>query len=119
MLKKKFKLAKQKDIERVQKTGESFFTPLFVIKKYKHAEMQDSRFAVVVSNKIHKNATKRNRLRRVIFGYIEKNFSHIKPNYDVIISTSRKCFDATGKQLQRKALIETLAFGLNKSRLIN
>ena len=115
MLKRKYRLQKQKDINAVHKQGKSFFTKHLIIKVLPN-ELEYSRFTVVVSTKVNKSAVKRNRLRRVIFGYLEK--ASITPGYDCIIIASKNCFEDDKKTLKRNDVISSLEFALKKVGLL-
>lgn len=45
-----------------------------------------SRVAVVVGKKISKSAVKRNRIRRRIFEVLRREWSHIKPRQDIVLT---------------------------------
>lgn len=65
MFHKKNRLAKTKDIQTAFARGRSFFNSLFSVKYVKKVN-ESARFTVVVSTKVSKNATDRNRLKRII-----------------------------------------------------
>ena len=72
MLKKVNRLAKAKDIQKTFARGRTFFNHFFNI-KFLPASLENKAFTVVVSTKVFKNATDRNRLKRIIREYIRKN----------------------------------------------
>ncbi|HVY67561.1 MAG TPA: ribonuclease P protein component [Patescibacteria group bacterium] len=63
MLKKANRLAKSKDIQQTFARGRTFFTPFFTVKFLRRPAGR--RLTVVVSTKVFKNATARNRLKRI------------------------------------------------------
>lgn len=66
MLAKKFKLPIQ---TAVGKKGKVLKTPFFLVKIFSSA-LDFSRFGVVVSSKISKKATERNRLKRRVYDFL-------------------------------------------------
>ena len=113
MLKKEFRLRKQKDFENVFKRGvyssEKFLT-LKVIKN----ELSFSRFGFVVSKKISKKAVERNRVKRLMSESIRLSQEKIKPGYDAVfisrVGMVGKTFEETKKSveklLKRSGLLE-------------
>lgn len=84
MLKKEFRLRKSKEIERAAKGGRSIFVKDLGI-KYLINNLPVSRFAVVVSLKVHKKATKRNKVKRQIREIVRLNLPKIKRGFDLLI----------------------------------
>ncbi len=118
MLKKQNRLTKRTDINRVHTKGTAFFTKLFVMKFIRN-ELDYSRFAIVISSKVHKHAVARNRARRVMHGMLESTLAMIKPGYDIIFILSPRCFSEDKKRLARKALRDTTVFALRSSKLLS
>jgi ribonuclease P protein component len=84
MLKKANRLAKDTDIKTAFARGRTFFNPFFTIKAlYKPGE---KRFTVVISTKVFKNATDRNRLKRLVREYLRKNLSSFKSGNYIIVA---------------------------------
>lgn len=117
MLKRLNRLTKTKDIEKVNKDGKSFFTKFFILKFVKN-NLNNSRVTVVVSTKISKNATKRNRLKRIMREQIRLQYNNIKPGFDLIFYTSKFCLDEKGQIRDKDLLIKSLVFALEKSGLL-
>lgn len=84
MLKKENRLVKAKDIKNTFARGRSFFNPLFSV-KYSILPAT-SKFTVVVSTKVYKNAVERNRLKRIIREFIRKNLTKFKKGNYIIIA---------------------------------
>jgi ribonuclease P protein component len=84
MLKKVNRLAKAKDIQKAFARGRTFFNPFFTVKFV--PSPKPSRFTVVVSTKVFKNAVARNRLKRIIREYLRKNLGSFKKGNYVIIA---------------------------------
>src|SRR5690606_20531225 len=61
-------------------------TPDLTVRYIKNPHRVHSRFAVIISKKVLKKATERNRLRRRIYEVIRTNELHKHTSYDVAIS---------------------------------
>ena len=103
MLKKPYRLSRQKDFGRLKHSGRSFFCPAFRLRCLAN-NLVRSRFAVVVSTKISKKAVVRNRLRRQILEIIRLNLDKIKPGNDFIIAVNQKALGLTSAQLEHEFL---------------
>lgn len=64
-------------------SARSFATPLFLLKVSKN-NLSFSRFGFVVSKKIDKRATGRNKIKRMLRSVIEKNISQIEVGNDIL-----------------------------------
>lgn len=69
----------------VYKNGQAIRSHLITIKYVANSHREHSRFAVVVSKKVHKSAVGRNRMRRRIFEIIREETPHFKPAHDVAV----------------------------------
>lgn len=69
----------------VYKNGQAIRSHLITIKYTKNAHRKTSRFAVVVSKKVHKSAVGRNRIRRRIYEIVRHEIPHFKSPHDVAI----------------------------------
>jgi len=82
MLKKQFRLRKQKDFENVFKKG-TYFSEDFLALKAARNNLPVSRFGFVVSNKISKKAVKRNRIKRLLRESVRLLQKNIRPGFDL------------------------------------
>jgi ribonuclease P protein component len=69
----------------VYKNGQAIRSHLITIKYTKNAHRKHSRFAVVVSKKVHKSAVGRNRIRRRLYEIIRQELPRIQSPHDVVI----------------------------------
>jgi ribonuclease P protein component len=69
----------------VYKNGQAIRSHLVTIKYVENSHREHSRFAVVVSKKVHKRAVGRNRIRRRIYEIIRTELPHFKPAHDVAV----------------------------------
>lgn len=77
MFAKKNRLAKTKDVESTITQGRAFFNPFFRLKVV-FKNQGDSRFTVVVSTKVAKNASLRNRLKRIVREFVKKRLNTLR-----------------------------------------
>lgn len=92
MLKKKYRLLKETKFNK-----EDLYTcPFFVLRLAKN-EKSFSRYGFIVSKKIDKRATVRNRVKRQIRVCIEDNFDKIKPGYDMLFILKKNILGETTK----------------------
>ena len=85
MLAKTYRLAKRSDFDHLFKCGKKINFPIFTI-RYLDNGLNKSRFAVVVSNKISKKATERNKIKRRVREIIRTNLSNFRQHSDLLIS---------------------------------
>lgn len=83
MLKKQFRLRKQKDFENVFSKGVYFSGSFLALKAVKN-NMSVSRFGFIVSNKISKKAVKRNRIKRLLRESVRLSQKNIKSGFDLM-----------------------------------
>lgn len=69
----------------VYKNGQAIRSHLVTIKYVANVHRDHSRFAVVVSKKVHKRAVGRNRMRRRIYEIIRAELPHFKSAHDVAV----------------------------------
>lgn len=112
MLPQTNRLRKEKDVERVFKTGKSVFDPVCGFKFLPNG-LPVSRFAIMVGTKVSKSAVKRNRLRRQIREIIRLNLSKIKIGLDFAFIVRPEA-----KEVDYKVLEDRILFGLKKARLL-
>jgi len=84
MLAKQNRLVKEKDFEKVFKQGRAFYTKLLGV-KISAAQSELNRFGVVISTKISKKATERNKLKRRIRQAVRELDKELKSGFDLVI----------------------------------
>ncbi len=84
MLKKIYRLTKDKDFNRVFKKGNSSFNKILGIKAVKNS-LEYSRFGILVGAKISKKAVLRNKIKRQIREIIKLDLKNIKSGFDYVI----------------------------------
>ena len=83
MLKKEFRLRKQKDFENVFDKGVYFSERYLMLKAVKN-NLPFSRFGFVVSKKVSKKAVERNKVKRLMSESIRLSQKRIKSGFDII-----------------------------------
>ncbi|MEW6407418.1 MAG: ribonuclease P protein component [Patescibacteria group bacterium] len=84
MLPKKFRLSKKKDFERIHKFGKFFGQDFLAIKLIKNNQ-KILRFGFLVSLKISKKATVRNKIKRRLRESVRQKLDKIKTGFDIIV----------------------------------
>lgn len=69
----------------VYKNGQAVRTRIMTVKYINNPRREHSRFAVVVSKKVHKSAVGRNRIRRRIYEIVRLELPKLQPASDVTI----------------------------------
>jgi len=98
MLKKQFRLRKQKDFEEVFKRG-AYFSEKFLVVKIKENSMSISRFGFIVSNKISKKSVKRNRIKRVLRESVRLLQKNVIPGFDVVFISKKDIVNRNFKEM--------------------
>ncbi len=69
----------------VYKNGQAIRSHLITVKYVKNPHRSHSRFAVVVSKKVHKSAVGRNRIRRRIYEVVRQELPSISSPHDIVL----------------------------------
>ncbi|MFH1030642.1 MAG: ribonuclease P protein component [bacterium] len=86
MLRKNYRLTKNKEFENIFKNGKSFYTKILGI-KYIENTLNIPRFGILVSTKISKKAVIRNKIKRRLREILRLHENLIKPGYDIVVLT--------------------------------
>ncbi|MDD2697056.1 MAG: ribonuclease P protein component [Candidatus Pacebacteria bacterium] len=86
MLSKPNRLKQKKDIERVIKKGENFKEKFLVLKTAKN-NLSQSRFGFIVSQKVSKKASTRNKFKREMREIVRKKIKSLKTGRDNLFIT--------------------------------
>lgn len=112
MLKKKYRLRKTKEFERVYQEGKGVKIG-FVALKFVKTELPNSRFGIIVSKKIANKAVKRNKIKRRLREAIRKHLPEIKDGFDIVIFAQPEICDKDFTQIE-----ECLLKNLKKANLL-
>ena len=97
------RLAKKSDIDNLFQRGKRAFSPFFAV-RFSENNRENSRFAIVVANKVTKKATIRNRLRRQVREIIRLNLSKFRDHYDILVNISKECLEKDYWSLEKELL---------------
>lgn len=100
MLAKKYRLKKSGDIKSVLKFGRTLREG-FLTLKVKENNLAGSRFAFLISLKISKKATVRNRLRRKLSEAVLLNLPNIPKNIDAVLIVTSDFSHKTAEELKK------------------
>lgn len=84
MLASKYRLKRSARIEKVKRSGRIIDSEGFTIKALKREDKEPSCYAFVVSTKISKLATQRNRIKRALEHAVRYNQTYIRNGYDFV-----------------------------------
>ncbi len=104
-MKRKYRLRRNSDFQRVRHVGQSYASPLLVL-AFLRNNLDHSRFGFVVSKKLGK-AVRRNKIKRRIREAARLRLQHIAPGYDLVFIARQRATQATYWELA--AAMEELA----------
>ena len=86
MLPKSFRLTEKYDYGTVRRFGRTISSPFFVVSIFKDEKNIDgqTRVGIIITNKIDKRATERNRLKRMVNRYLYENFARFGKGYLIV-----------------------------------
>lgn len=100
MLPSSYRLTKSRDFEKVLKEKKSFFTPLFVLKTTEN-NLDCFRVGIIVSQKISKKATQRNKIKRILREAIRKHLKQIRSGFDIVILSRPAILNKEYKEVEK------------------
>jgi ribonuclease P protein component len=102
MLSARYRFHGHGSLRYVYKNGQAVRTRLLTVKYTRNKHRKHSRFAVVVSKKVHKSAVGRNRIRRRTYEVIRHELPKISSAHDiVVIITSSEVLTLPAPELQQ------------------
>jgi len=117
MLKKQYRLTKNKEFETVTRQGKAVYSPVLLIKNINN-NFNYSRFGFIVSNKVSKKASQRNLIKRRIRDIISQVLDNITKGKDIVIIVSPKIINEQGKVMVYEKIEKNLLNSLHKAKLI-
>ncbi|MFA6250917.1 MAG: ribonuclease P protein component [Candidatus Shapirobacteria bacterium] len=105
MLKKKNRLRKKKDFEKIKRLGEWIRTPIFGALWLKEMA-EEMKFGMVVSKKVSKKATERNKIKRILARLIKNKEDCWKDQKGMVLilvrqSILNKSYDEISKEVEK------------------
>lgn len=114
MLAAPYRLSGQEEFDRVEKEGKIFQSKSFGLAYYNRGDSEYSRFGIVVSNKISKESTKRNRIKRAFRETVRQSMGYIKRGLDVVFLAKKVCLRESTDELMREARSALTVVGIMK-----
>ncbi|MDZ7798842.1 MAG: ribonuclease P protein component [Patescibacteria group bacterium] len=100
MLAKKFRLSKEKAFKKVYQKGKFFFTSNINL-RFANNQAKNTRFGFVISKKISKKATVRNKIKRQLSEIIRKHLNSIVKEKDIIIKVKKPYIKKSFKEKEQ------------------
>jgi len=104
MLKKINRVKSQKAFKQIFAKGAAVQGKNLIIRVFPN-ELGCARFGLIVSSKIDKRATVRNRLRRQLSEIIRSELIKIKPGFDVVVISKKGLAVLSFGEIQRELLV--------------
>ena len=107
-------LAKERRLPVKTKIGKGavFSTPFFTVRIGKNNE-RISRFAFIVNKAVDKRAVIRNKTKRRLRGFVEKEYNNIEPGYDFLFKAKKGLLE-----IKKEDLYETIVEIFKKEKLV-
>ncbi len=99
MIARAYRLRAAADFNKTYKHGRSINADVLYIKIYR-SHLAHSRVAVVASKKVSKRAVVRNRCKRRVIEIIRKDWQHIKPGYNFIVTIKQDVNNVASGELE-------------------
>ncbi len=97
MLAKKFHLP----VQGASRLKSSYRSRHFIFRE-KSNDLSFTRFGVLVSRKVHKLATRRNKIKRAVFNFIRLGKAHLKAGKDVLIIALPQAANLKDEDIQKE-----------------
>ena len=102
MLPKRHRLPLRTELKRVQKNGRLYQGKLFSLLVCQQINDSPSRFAFIISTKIHKKAVERNRIRRLLTEAIRGNLANVKPGNEAVFLVKKAILKKQFKEVEEE-----------------
>lgn len=102
MLAAKYTLKGTSNFERVEKQGRIYQSETFGLAYFDRKDKELSLFGFIVSNKISKESTLRNRVKRAMKEAVRFSFSELKPGYDVVFLAKQGVLRKSTEDIMRE-----------------
>lgn len=102
MLAKKYRLTGRRNFELIKEKGKLVQSPIFGVSYFKRDDLLPSRFGFIVSTKISKKATVRNKVRRQLKRAVKKFLPKVSSGFDILFLAKRSIMEREGKELERE-----------------
>jgi ribonuclease P protein component len=102
MLPKKNRLSLKTEFNRLKKEGKIFQGKFFGLLVAKNQGSTPPRFAFIVSNKIHKKANKRNKVKRLLREATRDFLLQVKPGTEGVFLAKKTILEASYPQIKQE-----------------
>ena len=108
MLAKKYRIIKEDDFDKVKKEGKLVQKALFGASILKRGDEDNSKFGFIVSTKISKFSTHRNRIKRAMHEAVRHSLNRINDGFNVLFLAKKSILKASTEEIMRevKELLE-------------
>lgn len=112
MLPQSHRLPLRTELRQVKKEGQLFQGKLFGLLLSPSPKTQ-TRFAFIISTKVHKKAVKRNHAKRLLSSILKELLPQIKPGFNGVFLAKKPLIDAAYSQIK-----EEVSFLFKKARIL-
>lgn len=103
MIARAYRLRTAADFNKTYQRGRSTNADVLYIKSYQ-SHFSSSRVAVVASKKVSKRAVVRNRCKRRVIEIVRKNWDHIEPGHNFIITIKQDISNVSAPDVEATVL---------------
>jgi ribonuclease P protein component len=114
MLKKRFRLVKEKDFKKIFKQGKASYAKIFILKFLANG-LEASRYGIVISTKVSKKSVERNKLKRQFRAAIKEIDKKFILGLDLVIVVSPAALNQKYEFI--KSELERMLFALKLFKL--
>lgn len=104
MLPQPHRLPLRTELRQVKKEGRLFQSKLFGLLLSPSTKNQ-TRFAFIISTKVHKKAVKRNRAKRLLTSVLKELLPQIKPGFNGVFLAKKTLIEADFKEIKKEMVL--------------
>jgi ribonuclease P protein component len=112
MLARQYCLSGQNKFDRVEKEGVLVQANSFGLAYFNRKDKEPSCFGFIVSNKVAKEATQRNRIKRALKAAVRYSLGEIKKGFDVIFLAKQSSLRMSTDEIMREVKETLIKAGL-------
>ena len=102
------------DYDKVKKEGQLFQSNSFGLNVLKRADSGPCRFGFIVSNRVSKHASTRNKIKRTLREAVRHALSYLKSGYDIVFLTKSSIARKYSSDLMQEVMGSFKSVGLVK-----
>lgn len=108
------RLTGKKNYDKVKKEGQLFQSGSFGLNVFKREDTGPSRFGIIVSNKVSKHASMRNKAKRTLREAVRHSLTYLKSGHDVVFLAKSSIVRKYSSELMQEVIDSFKAAGLVK-----